>query len=215
MTTYANVDLLAQVFTNAGVVGNGMKIATYAGGTSTPLATKTDAVGNVSNTNPIVADSAGRYEAWIARGVAYKFELQTSAGVVIDTVDNFLIQDSTANTPTVSFLLDFFYEGDDPPVSVALLGGHKFAAAVTFPANFSGAVGHCLVVPTGSFVIDLKKNGSACGTVTISTGGTFTFASSAGAAVSFAIADRLTAHGPTSVDATANQFFWTMIGSFT
>jgi hypothetical protein len=57
----------------------------------------------------------------------------------------------------------------------------------TFPANFSGASGLKLaggVNPASSYVIDFKKNGAVVGTITISTGGVVSFATSGGAAVS-------------------------------
>ena len=82
----------AQFFTNTGDVLTGGKLYTYLAGTTTPATTYTTSAGNVARTNPIVLDAAGRVpgggEIWLTNNVAYKFVLETSAGVLIATYDN-------------------------------------------------------------------------------------------------------------------------------
>ncbi len=73
-----------------GVAVDGALIYTYVGGTTTALATYTTSVGDVANANPIVADSAGRYVAYLAAGANYKFVFKTAAGATIRTQDNVL-----------------------------------------------------------------------------------------------------------------------------
>ena len=67
----------------------GGKIYTYVAGTTTPLASYTDATGTTPATNPIILDAAGRspYGAIWASGT-YKFVLKDSADVTIQTDDN-------------------------------------------------------------------------------------------------------------------------------
>jgi parallel beta-helix repeat protein len=81
-----------QFFTNSGVPLAGGKIYTYGAGGSTPLATYTTSAGNIAHSNPIVLDSSGRVpgggEVWLTSDLAYKFVLQTSASVTIQTLDN-------------------------------------------------------------------------------------------------------------------------------
>lgn len=67
---------------------SGAKINTYIAGTTTPQATYTDSTGTVANANPIIADSAGRYVAYLLPGASYKFAITDSAGVAIRTQDN-------------------------------------------------------------------------------------------------------------------------------
>lgn len=93
-----------QFFTSAGAVCNGCKVYTYAAGTTTPLATYSDADLSSANANPVVLDSAGRAVIYLTRA-AYKFTLTTSADVEIWTVDDvydtgglFLGTTRTANT---------------------------------------------------------------------------------------------------------------------
>ena len=65
----------------------GGKLYTYAAGTTTPLATYTSSSGAVSNTNPVILDSRGEANVWLAL-TSYKFKLTTATDVEIWTVDN-------------------------------------------------------------------------------------------------------------------------------
>lgn len=66
----------------------GGKIYTYSAGTTTPLATFTDAGGLTANTNPIILNSLGQANIWLAPSSSYKFSVYTSADVLLYTVDN-------------------------------------------------------------------------------------------------------------------------------
>jgi hypothetical protein len=66
----------------------GGKIYTYAAGTTTPLATYTDAGAGTANTNPIILNSLGQANIWLAPSASYKFSVFTSADVLLYTVDN-------------------------------------------------------------------------------------------------------------------------------
>jgi hypothetical protein len=66
----------------------GGKIYTYAAGTTTPLATYTDAGAGTANTNPIILNSLGQANIWLAPSSSYKFSVYTSADVLLYTVDN-------------------------------------------------------------------------------------------------------------------------------
>ena len=79
-----------QFFTTTGLPLNGGYIYTYQAGSSTPLGTYTDSTGGVSNTNPIQLGTDGRppNEIWLNSGYSYKFVLQDSASVTIQTYDN-------------------------------------------------------------------------------------------------------------------------------
>ena len=91
-----------QFFDNNGVPLSGGLIYTYQAGSSTPLATYTTNSGLIPNSNPIILDAAGRTanEIWLQTGFTYKFVLQTSAGVTLQTLDNLypILQTSAATT---------------------------------------------------------------------------------------------------------------------
>jgi len=94
-----------QFFDDNGVPLAGGLIYTYQAGSSTPLVTYTDNGGNVANPNPIVLDAAGRLpqQIWLLSGFSYKFVLQNSSGVLIQTLDNIypILQNAPASAPVV------------------------------------------------------------------------------------------------------------------
>jgi hypothetical protein len=67
------------------------RVYTYAGGTTTPIATYTDQAGGTENTNPIILDSRGMANIWLQPTVAYKFIIKDSNDVTQYTTDNILV----------------------------------------------------------------------------------------------------------------------------
>jgi len=65
----------------------GGKLYSYAAGTTTPLATYTDAGGATANTNPVILDSRGEASVWLG-DASYKLRLTSATDVDIWTVDN-------------------------------------------------------------------------------------------------------------------------------
>lgn len=80
----------AQLFDNNGNPLSGGKIYTYYAGTTTPAATYTTVLGTIQNSNPIVANAAGRLtdEIWLPNGTSYKYVLKDANDVLIATYDN-------------------------------------------------------------------------------------------------------------------------------
>jgi parallel beta-helix repeat protein len=72
--------------TGAPLVGG--KVYTYAAGTTTLLATYTDAGGSTPNTNPVILDSRGEASIFFSNNVYYKIVLKDSADATIWTQDN-------------------------------------------------------------------------------------------------------------------------------
>jgi hypothetical protein len=105
--------------------------------------------------------------------------------------------------------LAMFFPGT--PGSAQLM--FKFVAArdFEFPANFAGAVGHIGTNPTGSFVMDVSVQGSNIGTITVSTGGAFTFATTGGLPIDVDAGDRIEIEAPVSTDATAADIAATLV----
>jgi len=92
-------------FDNNGIPLNGGLIYTYQAGSSTPLATYTTNSGTVANSNPIVLGTNGisPNEIWLQTGFSYKFVIQTSTGVTIQTLDNIypILQTAPASSSNV------------------------------------------------------------------------------------------------------------------
>ena len=91
-----------QFFNNNGQPNAGGLIYTYLAGSSTLLSTYTTVNGTIANTNPIVLDAYGRTpsEIWMQAGYSYKFVIQTSAAVTLQTLDN--LYPILQNAPTTS-----------------------------------------------------------------------------------------------------------------
>jgi len=76
-----------QTFVNAdGGPCAGCSLYSYAAGTTTPLATYTDATGTSQNTNPIILDAAGGADIWLGAN-SYKLILKDATGATIWSVD--------------------------------------------------------------------------------------------------------------------------------
>jgi hypothetical protein len=197
-----------QLFDNLGELLAGGKIQTYAGGTTTPLATYTDAGGLSTNTNPVILDSAGRADIWLTPNVSYKFVLMTSADVVLETVDAIISVTETAGAST-EYDVCLTYCGT--PGAQGFMGAIELGRAVTFPINFDGAQGSVQTAPAAPFVISVEKNGVEVGTISIATTGVFTFATTGGTTVVCIAGDTLAFFGPDSVG-TAADFALTLVG---
>ena len=79
-----------QFFSNDGLPLAAGKLQTFQAGSTTPLATYTDASGLIANTNPIILGTSGRPPStiWLSDGFFYKFVLSDANDVVIQTYDN-------------------------------------------------------------------------------------------------------------------------------
>src|SRR5690349_20670699 len=120
---------LTQLLDNNGDLLSGGKIYTYAGGTTTPLATHSNSAG-AANTNPVVLDSAGRANIWLTFDTSYKFVVKTSADVTLFTVDG-IIAESGLDTTTTSYEVNCSYVGT--PGAQATMAVHQVVRAATFP----------------------------------------------------------------------------------
>lgn len=67
------------------------KVYTYAGGTTTPIATYTSQTGATANANPIILDSRGMANIWLQPTIAYKFVVTDENDVLQYTTDNILV----------------------------------------------------------------------------------------------------------------------------
>jgi len=78
------------IFGPTGLPLSGGQIFTYQAGSSTPLATYTTVNGTIANANPIILGSDGKLpnELWLQQGYSYKFVLEDSTSVLVNTYDN-------------------------------------------------------------------------------------------------------------------------------
>ena len=71
------------------------KIYTYAGGTTTPIATYTTQAADIANTNPIILDSRGMANIWLQPTISYKYVITNANDVLQYTVDNIIVPPDT------------------------------------------------------------------------------------------------------------------------
>lgn len=86
--TYLAPYLTQRFFDNNGNPLVNGTVQTYAGGTTTPIATYVDSTGVTQNTNPIFLNFRGECSIWLLPNVSYKFVISDSSGNLITTVDN-------------------------------------------------------------------------------------------------------------------------------
>lgn len=101
------------------------------------------------------------------------------------------------------------------PTAGQLIGKIVAVRDIAFPANFSGSVGHIGTNPTSTYAIDVQDNGSSIGTISISTGGVFTFSTLSGTAKTVSSGHRLEFYAPANspADATAANIAATLKGT--
>jgi hypothetical protein len=195
-----------QAKTSAGtgvVVASGAAAICYTDGTnviSLGGASVSGAVSSVFGRTGAVVATSGDYDASEITGLA--------------TVATSGDYDDLINTPTIANYSDIplAYSGG-PPTSNEVIGGIIVARTTNFAANFSGSAGYIRTNPTTSFVISVQDDGSEIGTITVSTLGAFTFATSSGTSKVVAAGSRLEFVAPASADATAAYILATLAGT--
>lgn len=89
--------------------------------------------------------------------------------------------------PNSGLYYDFGCWMESAPATASLVIGRvKIGRNITVPANMSGASGTAGTNPAATFDIDVKDDGVTIGTVSISTGGAFTFTTTSGTSKSIA-----------------------------
>lgn len=101
------------------------------------------------------------------------------------------------------------------PTSSEIVTTAAIVRGLNIPANMSGSGGTISTNPTSSMVLSVKDDGTEIGTITISTGGAFTFATTSGTAKTVAAGSILTVVGPGTADATAAGCAFTILGTAT
>jgi len=186
-----------QFFDNTGNVLSGGLIYTYQAGSSTPLTTYTTSSGTIANSNPIILNSAGRCdnEIWMQTGYSYKFILQTSTGVTLQTLDNLypILQNASGSGATIPTGLIAIWSGatGSIPAGWTLCNGSNgtpdlrnsfiIGSGSTYAVGQTGGTADAIVVAHDHTIVNVVAGsgttsfstitGTSSGTVTTSSAG--------------------------------------------
>lgn len=89
------------------------------------------------------------------------------------------------------------------PTAGQLIGKLIAVRDIDFPANFTGSSGHVGTNPGATFAIDVQDDGASIGTISISTGGAFTFTTGSGTSKTVAAGSRIEFYAPANSPAEA------------
>lgn len=140
------------------------------------------------------------------------FKCSGQPGTTLATGDSTLmycngtdVEDAGTLQGSVGGIADFGFASPNGivPTTSQVIGRTVAARTIYVPADMAGSKGYIATNPTASFAIDVKVDGTSIGTITISTGGAFTFATSGGIAQVIASGSRIEFVAPATVDATA------------
>jgi hypothetical protein len=119
----------------------------------------------------------------------------------------------TVSLGTQPFLVAYSLPGLPPDSYTYYVRIPSNLSTAGFPANFSNSNGAVGTNPTSTAVFTMKKNGSSVGTASISTSGTFTFATSGGSAITFSAGDEFSIIAPSPQDATLSDVRFVLAGT--
>ena len=190
--------VMEQFFDSNGNPINGGKLFTYEAGTTTKLATYTDAAGSVAHSNPIVLNSAGRPTSPIfLQARSYKFVL-TTTGDTDPPVSPLWTADSVSATPPFNVDLDVTGTAGETLVvndCVYLSDGASSRTAGRWykadadTQDFSTkprAVGFCMVAAAGAATTTIRRMGRVTGMSGLTSGSTYYVSATAGSLTSTA-----------------------------
>lgn len=137
------------------------------------------------------------------------YSITTGAATVTSYIDSRQIGEMTS---LCNWDAALFYPG--VPTASAIVAQIIFARSVIMPGNLAGSAAYGKTAATASTVFDVKKNNSSTGSITFAgAANVATFSTTAGAALSFAIGDRLEVVAPASPDATLANISFSLIGN--
>lgn len=150
----------AQLFDNNGVPLAGGKVYIYEAGSTTPVTTYTGPTGAIANTNPIIANAAGRLnnEIWFPINGAFKFVLKDANDVLIATYDNI---PTTAQPPIVNDASSISYD------TGYVVSAGSFTVGATYQITSVGSTNFVAIGAASNIVgVNFIATGAGSGTGT-------------------------------------------------
>lgn len=126
------------------------------------------------------------------------FVLSTTGAITTGSTSIAFKEVATYKPP---FACGYFFSGT--PDTNATIWTFIVPFVVDFENEFAGSYGHCGTNPSSTTAFDVQRNGSSIGTVSVSTGGVFTFTTTGGAE-SFTAGQRISVVTPANLNGMAN-----------
>jgi len=161
-----------------------------------------------STTNHVVQVGGGGVSNWLAlTDTASSFSGEANKNVAVNSGE-------TALEFTIPpYDVGVFLPGI--PTNNQLLLQYVFVRTIEFPDEFAGAEGLVGTNPTAAATIDIKKNGTSIGTISITTGGVVSFVTAGGSVETFIAGDKLELIAQASADVSLSDISITLSGSRT
>lgn len=124
-----------------------------------------------------------------------------------------ILVSATSGGVTLPYDIPLSFAGT--PTAGQLIGKVIAVRDIDFEANFSGSSGHVGTNPGATFAIDVQDDGASIGTLSVSTGGAFTFTTSGGTAKTVAAGSRIEFYAPANspAEATVAKIAATLAGT--
>jgi hypothetical protein len=133
------------------------------------------------------------------------------AGILYQDYEDIYLLCVPGGTAGPAYDIAFYFPGT--PVGAQEMFKLTAARAFTLPDEFAGSVGDAGVGATASTVLTVLKNGGSIGTITIATGGGFTFVTTATIPETFAVGDEISVDNQATADATCGDINVTFKGT--
>lgn len=108
---------------------------------------------------------------------------------------------------------DLRYGFKATPTAGLILDTIMVPRGITIPANMVGSLGKVFVLPTATFVMTLRDDGTTIGSISVSTTGVFTFTTVGGTEKIVAVGSELALHAPAVADATIQDLTLTFLAN--
>lgn len=124
-----------------------------------------------------------------------------------------IVASAVGGSTTLPYDIPLSFAGT--PTAGQLIGKLIAVREIDFEANFSGSSGHVGTNPGATFAIDVQDDGASIGTISISTGGAFTFTTGSGTAKTVAAGSRIEFYAPANspAEATIEDIAATLAGT--
>lgn len=180
---------------------------------TTPGVPTADDIHIFDETHPTNANAVAIYDNDTGGPTWKYFTPQTGWLVWNQAASYFEIFDGTVWSQYKPTAYDLKVSFEATPTAGQIVGRVRVPRQVILPANLTGSFGGIGTNPTAAFPVDIQDDGVSIGTISVSTGGAFTFTTAGGTAKTLAAGSEITFVAPTPPDSTAALFSAAIVGT--